>query len=382
MSLTLNGPKSHIGLSKKTTTSNVTNATTNGSSSSSLQISQDTLSTCRETKYFSYHHGASITSLDFDDSGQYLISSGVDKSIQLYDCYKGVHYKDIQSQKYGAHSARFTHEGLNCLYASTPDPLSTTEANEDTIRYLSLSSNQYIRYFKGHKAQVSNIEVNPLQNTFMSTSFDKTIKFWDLKASTPTGSLNVGNNIVAGYDPQGIVVGVGNGPSLTDGSRIGKISLYNLKNYDMGPFIECQVACMPKQVWNKLEFSNNGKLILISTDTCEHYILDAFLGKTLAIIRLTYRKDDRWMSTKYPYSGCCSFTPCGKYVLVGSPKHIIHIFNMADLKPNAEKPTIFSRSTEVLKSSHGVPKVVMFNPKLYTFASADTGVTLWQPQEE
>ncbi|RCK66554.1 Set1 complex component swd2 [Candida viswanathii] len=76
------------------------------------------------------------------------------KSIQLYDCHKGTHVKDIQSQKYGAHSARFTHEELNCLYVSTPEgalpPRNITTGGEnDTIRYLSLNNNQYIRYFKG-----------------------------------------------------------------------------------------------------------------------------------------------------------------------------------------------------------------------------------------
>ncbi|CAK9435558.1 uncharacterized protein LODBEIA_P02850 [Lodderomyces beijingensis] len=345
-------------------------------SSSALHITQDALASCRESKFFNYHQGASITSLDFDDTGQYLISSGIDKSIQLYDCYKGIHYKDIQSQKYGVHSAQFTHEGLNCLYASTPDP-TASDGNENVIRYLSLSTNQYIRYFKGHKAQVSNLEVNPVNNTFMSSSYDGTVKFWDLNTSSATGSIGTGSNTIAGYDPHGIVVAIGKGPQKD--AKLGTVALYDLKTFDRGPFLSAEIPCMPRQLWNKLEFSNNGRLILVSTDTCEHYILDAFSLKLMAIIRLTYRRDDRWMSTKYPYSGCCCFTPCGKFVLVGSPKHIVHIFDVSELKQDAEKPTIFSRSADVLKSAHGIPKIVLFNPRLFTFATADVGVSLWQP---
>ncbi|KAI5963254.1 SWD2 [Candida pseudojiufengensis] len=348
-------------------------------SSSTVQITKDVLTTCHPTKSFNYHQGTSITSLNFDDSGQFLISSGIDKSIQLYDCHKGTHYKDIQSQKYGAHSARFTHEGLNCLYASTLDP-SVSEGNEDTIRYLSLSNNQYIRYFKGHKAQVSNIEVNPVQNTFGSSSFDGTVKFWDLKSPSAIGNIAVGQNSVISFDPHGVVAAIGKYP--IGSSQTGKIGLYNLKSFDKGPFVEVEIPCLQNQIWNKLEFSNNGKLLLISTDSREHYILDAFSLKLLAIAKLSFRKDSTWMSTAYPYSGSCTFTPCGRFLLIGSPKAIIHIFDLTDLKTDSIKPTILTRSNDVVKSSVGLPKIVLFNPRLFMFATADTTVNLWQTLDE
>lgn len=370
MSLKTNGFRPHTSLTKPTTPT----------SSSTIQISGQTLASSHPTKLFNYHHETSITSLDFDDTGQYLISSGVDKSIQLYDCHKGVHFKDIQSQKYGAHSARFTHEELNCLYASTPDALDIGDGKgDDTIRYLSLSSNQYIRYFKGHKAQVSNIQVNPVHNTFTSSSYDGTVKFWDLKTSSATGSITMGQNSVIGFDPQGIVVAIGKYP--LGESRSGTVGLYDLKTFDKGPFSEVTIPCLQNQLWNKLEFSNNGKLILISTDSREHYILDAFLGKLLAIVRLSYRNDPQWMSTEYPYDGCCSFTPCGKFLLIGSPKSIVHIFELSDLRHDTERPVILSRFNDILKTNQ-IPKIIAFNPKLFILATADTTVKLWQPENQ
>jgi COMPASS component SWD2 len=62
---------------------------------------------------------AVITSLDFDDSGEWLLAACDDESLQLYDCKLGKHSKELLSKKYGVHLARFTHNHTNCVYAST-----------------------------------------------------------------------------------------------------------------------------------------------------------------------------------------------------------------------------------------------------------------------
>lgn len=363
------------------TTSSSSNNNSNLIPNNTSSIDAKLLSTLQATKSLNYHQGASITSLDFDDAGQYLISSGIDKSIQLYDCQKGLHIKDIQSQKYGAHVARFTHKELNCLYASTPED-TTNKENLDlnTIRYLSLNNNQYIRYFKGHKLQVSSIEVNPIDNTFLSSSFDGTVKLWDLKSSSAVGNLEIVRNSIIGYDPQGIIFGIG---IVKKDEKKGVIKLYDLKNFDKMPFLRIEIPVLPNQIWNKMEFSNNGKLILISTDSPEHYILDSFLGEILAIIRLAISSNPdssmNWMQFKYPYTGCCTFSPCGKYVFVGNPKNIINIYDVSNLQPSGNgRPVILSRTTNFLQTNNcGLPKIVSFNPKLLELASADTTVTLW-----
>ncbi|EGW35212.1 member of Set1p complex, histone methyl transferase [Spathaspora passalidarum NRRL Y-27907] len=356
---------------------NAVNSKFIASSSSTVQVTEKVLASCRPAKLFDYHQGATISSLDFDDSGQYLISSGIDKSIQLYDCHKGVHKGDIQSQKYGAHSARFTHSDLNCLYASTP---TEPQENEHAIRYLSLSNNQYLRYFKGHKRQVSSIEVNPIHDTFISSSFDGTVKLWDLKSSSPTGNIEVGQNSVVGFDPQGVVFAIGKYPGAE--SSTGILSIYDLKSFDKGPFLQVEIPTLQGQLWNSIEFSNNGKHILISTDSCQHYIVDSFSGHVQAIIQLASPTPNKWMSFKYPYTGCCTFSPCGKFVLAGSPKSVVHIFDISNLKSAKGAPTdpvILTNSITKLNSTTGIPKILAFNPKLLTFATADTTVTLWSP---
>ena len=64
--------------------------------------------------------------------------------------------------------------------------------------------------FQGHKAQVSSIEVNPVDKTFLSSSYDGTVKLWDLKSSSAVGNLEVGQNSVIRFDPHGVVLLLGN----------------------------------------------------------------------------------------------------------------------------------------------------------------------------
>jgi WD40 repeat protein len=52
----------------------------------------------------------------------------------------------------------------------------------DTIRYLSLHDNQYVRYFKGHKDKVTQLEVSPTDDMFISASCDHSVRLWDLRS--------------------------------------------------------------------------------------------------------------------------------------------------------------------------------------------------------
>lgn len=359
-------------------------------SSSSLIITDKVVKSFEPVKTFSYHKGASITSLDFDDSGQYLISAGIDKSIQLYDVHKGVHHNDIQSQKYGAHLARFTHLELNCLYASTP---AADKSIDNAIRYLSLSNNQYLRYFKGHKDQVTSIEVHPVMDLFLSSSLDRSVKLWDLRSTSPVGNLDMGQPTVVAFDPKGVIFCVGKYPNPCARSSDGTVAFYSMGKFDKKPFLEVQIPILAGQSWNKLEFSNNGKLLLVSTDSYEHYVLDAFLGQLLTTLQMgpdvahtEYNGD--WMTSKYPYSGSSSFSPCGKFVLVGSPEMNVLAFDLTHLRHTDGSSHLVSdldnprklRPFQTLSTNQGIPKIVAFNQKLLTFASADSVVTLWQPK--
>lgn len=336
-------------------------------SHSSVAIDSRTLGSLRPAKNLPYHDNASITSLDFDGSGQYLVSAGVDKSIQLYDVHKGVRHKDIQSQKYGAHLARFTNHDLNCLYASTPG---VADDADHSVRYLSLTSKAYLRYFKGHKDQVTALEVNPVTDTFISAARDHTVKLWDLRTPHATGNVSTDCAAVA-YDPHGMVFAVaGTGP---DGSHV---SLYDAAAYERGPFVSAPV---PDGSKTRMDFGNNGKYLLAVTDSAHHYVLDALLGKHVATLAVTPQQNPGWLAFDYVSAGSACFTPDGKWVLAGTPDGNVAVFDLSAVKSLGPDKVLRPQTT--LAGGVGPSKLVAFNPKLLSIATADNLVVLWAPDE-
>lgn len=357
---------------------------------STRSVDEKVLGSLVPRKTFNFHQGASITSLDFDDSGHYLISAGVDKSIQVYDVHKGVHFKDVQSQKYGAHLAKFTHDGLNCLYVTTPTADQDSGDVDHSIRYLSLSDKRYLRYFKGHKLQVVSLDVDPVHDMFISSSMDGTVKVWDLKTSSPMGSLDIGLPSLVAYDPHGIIFVVAKGPRDMDSGGVGELQLYDIKTFHKSPFLTVPVTSNnPEAVWTKVEFANNGKTILLATNCHEHYVFDAFLGQlltTLSIASASSNGGGDVFRSKYPLTSTCCYSPCGKYVLVGSPNSSLLLYDLTNIKTtdgiNPVKPVDNPKKllpVKTIATNQGVPKILAFNPKLLTIATADNSVSLWQP---
>ena len=90
---------------------------------------------------------ADINSVDFSRDGEFLVTSCDDESVHLYSCTKGKKQKTVHSKKYGVDLVRFTHHTPAVVCASK-------NKWDETLRYLSLHDNQYIRYFRGHRDKV------------------------------------------------------------------------------------------------------------------------------------------------------------------------------------------------------------------------------------
>jgi len=168
---------------------------------SALPITGQLLGSFKPSKRFSSKHGTRITSVDFDDTGEWCVTAGDDETIQLYDCKRGkfvsefVRALTIDTRKLCTpRSMVFILRGLHIIHRMFYTLLQrrmvcTAEWGnllliEDTLRYLSLHDNHYVRYFKGHKKQVISLEVSPADEQFLSAGLDDTVRLWNLNSAS------------------------------------------------------------------------------------------------------------------------------------------------------------------------------------------------------
>lgn len=326
-----------------------------------VPINTEIVTTFTPSKTLRYHSPqVEISSIDFDDTGYYCITAAVeDESIQLYDVKQGKHVKTIYSKKYGCDLARFTHRSMNCIYASRKE--------DDTIRYLSLHDNQYIRYFRGHKGMVNALEVSPIDDMFLSAGLDDTVRLWDLRSNSAQGILNIPSPSLAAFDPAAVVFAVGS-------QDLQKISLYSMAAYDKEPFLTFDAHTPPGVKWTKLEFANSGQVILLSTDGKAHYLFDAYYGGKIAQvvghIPLAPRRQSLISNV--------SFTVDGRFIFGGSADNKVCIWDTKNISTQLKEGGKLYPMTS-LDCTQGSAAITAFSPKTMLFASANTELTFWLP---
>jgi len=221
-------------------------------------------------------------------------------------------------------------------------------------------------------------------DNFISCSRDGTVRLWNVGSKQWTGLLYLNAPYLAAWDPSGNVFAVASPAS-------GTILLYDYRNFSKPPFGVFDVveqcgsvdAQNLLQGWTKLEFSNDGKSLLLGTRGGGHFLLDAFDGSLKAYLR---KRDG---STKRPAvgegnlaagdvssmesSGDCCFAPDGRYVLSGAKQNVLVWDTLA--------PTTDSKEMEpahVLEDKREA-SVLAFNPRYNMFATADQDLMFWLP---
>lgn len=320
----------------------------------SMKLENSNIAKFKVAKEFS-ENKARINSIDFSGDGKNLISSSDDDTIVLYDCERGVKRRDIMSKKYGVDLIRYTHAKNNAIHTSTKE--------NDTIRYLSLHDNKYLKYFIGHEKRVISLSMCPSDDTFLSASLDNTVKLWNVKEDKYLGSLTApcpptGIN----YDPEGLIFAVG--------IKSEQILLYDVRNYVRGPFNTIKFGkAPPNMVWKALKFSPNGKQILITTNTGELYVNDAFSGQPLYKMVVGLKS-----STPIEHPCEASYTPDSQFILCGGLDGCVYVYEAA-------KGGIVS----VLRPERANPEPVQcvkFNPTYMLMASACSKMAFWIPTVE
>ncbi|KAF9114462.1 member of Set1p complex, histone methyl transferase [Mortierella sp. AM989] len=328
-----------------------------------------------------------ITSLDFDDTGAKCVTSAQDESLHVYDCVTGKLDKTLFSKKYGVHLARFTHRSTNVVYAST-------------------------------KEDVTALEMSPLDDQFLAGS-EEAVRLWDLRSPNCQGALAVEGRPAIAFDPSGLVFAVALGCTLR---------LYDVKVFDQGPFdsaIIGQSLPLPLNhtasiTTTQLEFSSDGKNILVTTSSDAHYIVDAYKPANTRF-RLIGHYYSYAGNEVFHSGGEACWTPDGKFVVSGSRDGSIYVWDIAKAITdqaagnfggvgsngsngsingnvsgtaggngggggggNGQSGGLLSANGElrpfkVLKA-HGTPShIVAFNPKYLMMVSGSTELAYWEP---
>ncbi|ELR12047.1 WD domain, G-beta repeat-containing protein [Acanthamoeba castellanii str. Neff] len=217
---------------------------------------------------------ARINSLDFYKTGEHLVTASDDESIHVYNAVSGNELlsltrrrrttRTVLSKKYGVDLIRWTHNENTVICASK-------NSWDETLRYLSLHDNHYLRYFKGHRDRVTSLAMSPVDDTFLSASLDSTVRLWDLRTNACQGLIRRTGRASVAYDAQGLIFAVATSNNA--------VKLYDLRSFEKGPFATFFVDHHTALQWSGIKFSNDGKYILLPTTDSPIFLIDAFTGK-------------------------------------------------------------------------------------------------------
>jgi len=164
--------------------------------------------------------------------------------------------------------------------------------------------------------------------------------------------------------------------------------LYDLRNYDKQPFTTFTVTddaflssfSYPPRMpaWSKLEFSNDGKLMLLGTRGHAHYVIDSFAENTSKFLYRVHRPRGPTTPNKTETSGDVCFTPDGRYIVGGQGDRGVSVWDTVmppDEKKNL-KPVV-----DLADNGRSMASCVAFNPRHNLFGSAHKEAIFWIPEQ-
>ena len=292
-----------------------------------------------------------LNSIDFHSEELLMVAADDSDTLSMYDIGEGKKRFKLVSKKYGLRNVIFSKASTHVLHSSRPGV-------PGTIRYWSLNSNQYVRYFPGHTGHVTSLCVAPgSDGTFMSAGTDKMVYVWDLRKKGAAAMLPGASSVpYAQYDHQGLVAAI-----ATDDA----VRLYDVRYWENGPFIKFAVppggpGC------SCLRFSNDGgKLLSVNGPTVR--VLDAVVGTELF-----------QMSTKSDACPEACFDPSSKYVLSGCNDGHVRVWSAPG--GSGSETCGNGETVATLPVPHSsVPRVLKWAPTCLLVASGADELNLWIP---
>jgi COMPASS component SWD2 len=230
--------------------------------------------------------------------------------------------------------------------------------------------------------------MSPADDSFLSCSLDNTVRLWDVKSPNMRGQLNIHAPYFAAFDPSATVMAIASPPTHS-------VLLYDARNFEKPPFASLDLADVEGRWnpggegrnWSGIEFSNDGRSLLVGTTGAGHYVLDAFDG---ALRHFCARKGGRSerrapgetsSSRSIGQSDVC-FSPDGNYLLGGSGGDDGLVAWDVSGDPSAESVLHPFTEMPVPNQVQGRVEIVGYNPKHNMLTTADREILLWLPDPE
>lgn len=239
-----------------------------------------------------------------------------------------------------------------------------------------------MRYFSGHADKVTCLVLSPGSDSFVSCSKDDTVALWDLGSRHMQGKLKLATPYLVAFDPSATVMAIAS-------QSTSSVLLYDFRNYDKAPFSTFDLAPYEERytpstrgrAWTRLEFSNDGKYLLVGTDYHGHFVLDAFDGSVQAFLAGKNGSPGRAApvsTTGKPVGqGDVCFSPDGRYVIGGAGDQADLLVWDMQQSPDSN---LFLQPLSRL-SNRGRAAVVDYNPRYNMIATADKETVLWLPED-
>jgi COMPASS component SWD2 len=229
--------------------------------------------------------------------------------------------------------------------------------------------------------------MSPADDGFMSCAEDDTLRLWTLNTQNSRGILKLQGAYLAAYDPTSSVIAAAS--HLTH-----ELMLYDLRNFDKAPFSTFDLReyeglynrGVENPSWTKLEFSNDGKHILVGTCGVGHYVIDSFEGQLRYFCKRSSQSQRRApgdkLSSRVVGQGDVCLSPDGKFLLGGSGGDDGIL--VWDLGQRQSSDNIL-RATHTLPFPPGIKDRVencVYNPRFNFLMTADQYTYMWYPDPE
>jgi WD40 repeat protein len=261
------------------------------------------------------------------------------------------------------------------LFAGKGTP-SQPVGQRNAVNYLSTYDNKLLRKFRGHADRVTSISMCPADDTFLSSSADRTVRLWNVQAAACLAECKLPSETtgspVAVFDGTGLVFCVS---AKMDTQQGHYLHLYDARNYNAGAFAELKVAeadllraiqshvstteaealALAKADWRRIQFNQSGDQILVSGDKGLTVVLDGFEG---TVQRVFVNKSER--------AAVACFSADDKTVLEGNDDGTIRCWNI-------ESGVV----VQTLEGHVGPINCLAANPKYAQIASSCKDTALW-----